>query len=118
MAGNRKKDEFDWKEGATLSDGNSEPLGDIRAYGLPKVNKALAKDPVVRKQEREKFLAEQQNRQYAPSKGGVKAKDDEALIVDEQAATSDHSGKFEDSEVKRLTGQGNRIRGLDRFGKK
>lgn len=108
-----KKGSFNWQEGETLDEDNASPLGDIRAYGLPKINKALAKDPAVRKREREKFLADEQSRPYKADG----SKKPENVIVEEGPSASDLSGKFEDSEVKRLTGKGNaRSHGL--FGKK
>lgn len=107
-----KKDGFEWKEGQTLDDAIFSPLGDIRGHGLPKINKAIAKDPSVRKQERERFLAGQQSQPYK-----TKTQDkDEQIIIEGKA--SDLSGEFEDSEVKRLTDKGNQNKGFNRFGKK
>jgi hypothetical protein len=107
-----KNDDFKWQTGETLDEGNSAPLGDIRAHGLGKLNKALAKDPATRKREREKFLAEQQSRPYKTE--GVTKRED--VLIEEGPSASDLSGKYENSEVQRLTGKGNRTHGL--FGKK
>jgi hypothetical protein len=109
------KEKFLWKEGGVLNDKNAVPLGDVRQHGLPKVNKAVAADPVVRKEEREDFLASSGSRPY-PNPKKVPAKPDETIIIEES-----HSGVIddvEDSEVKHLTDKGKKIRGLDRFGKK
>lgn len=108
-----KKDKFSWREGEVLDEESSAPLADIRQHGLPKISKSIAADPVVRKEEREDYLASQQSRPY--HKGSTK-KSDDTIIIEE--SYSGISGEFEDSEVKHLTDKGQRIRGLDRFGKK
>lgn len=117
MTDSNKKEEFSWEEGSALNEGNSSALGDIRAHGLPKINKALAKDPVLRKKERERYLAEKQSQPYQfESYQHISPRKD--VIVEESDEARDLSGKFDDSEVKRLTDRGNRFRGLGIFGKK
>jgi hypothetical protein len=110
-----KKNDFEWKEGETLDDATFSPLGDIRAHGLPKINKAIANDPATRKQEREKLLVEKQSQPY---KNQIEKKKDEDFVMDESASgISDLSDKKE-QEAKRLIEKGNQSKGFDRFGKK
>lgn len=110
------KEKFSWKEGGVLDEKNAVPLGDVRQHGLPKVNKGVAADPVVRKEEREDFLASYGSQPYPNPKQRPSSKSDDTIIIEES-----HSGvvdDVEDSEVKHLIDKGNKIRGLDRFGKK
>lgn len=100
MSDTPKKPVFEWKEGETLTEKDFSPLGDIRAHGLPKINKALAQDPKRRKEERERYLAQTQSQPYKNAKTDLP----DNLIVEEEV--SGLSGKFDDGdEYKRLTGQ-------------
>lgn len=109
-----QKEKFSWKEGGVLDEKSSEPLGDVRQHGLPKISKSVAADPVTRKEEREDYLASQQSQSY--QKRTPAKKSDGTIIIEE--SHSGISGEFEDSEVKHLTDKGKKMRGLDFFGKK
>lgn len=109
------KKKFSWKEGGVLDEKNAVPLGDVRQYGLPKVHKGVAADPVVRKEEREDFLASQGSKRYPNTKQPAHKSDDVVIVEESYSGIIDD---VEDSEVKHLTDRGKKIRGLDRFGKK
>jgi hypothetical protein len=108
----KDKSAFDWKDGATLDEESYAPLGNVKAKGLPKIGKAIAADPVVRKKEREAFVAAEQQKPYVR-----KAAKDEPLIIEESASglTSD----IENSEARKLIDPKNtKFKGVERFGKK
>lgn len=113
MDESKKNKSFDWESGGVLDDKNFSPVDDVRAKGLPKISKGTAADPEKRKQERESFLAKEQSQPY---KKTIKKHDDDSIIV--ESSESGISREFEDSEVKKLIDQGNRIKGIGRFGKK
>lgn len=112
-----KKKEFDWEEGGTLGEENFSPLGGIRARGLSKIHNAPAKDPQVRKQEREKYLAGAQSRTYqSPESKPVDINDPQWIAESD----GDISGVHDTSDAfKRLTEAKHTGKTpFDRFGKK
>lgn len=114
MGDTKEKTDFSWESGEVLNPKNFSPLGGVRSKGLPKLKKAVAADPVLRKEERESFINNEQTKIYK-SEPHVPI-EEEALIIEE--SQSGLSGDIENSEAKKLIDPGNKIRGLDRFGKK
>lgn len=112
-----KKNDFDWQEGAKLDEGNFSPLGGIRSRGLSKIHNAPAKDPEVRKQEREHYLAGPQSQPYQASESQKHDIDDPHLIAE---SDGDISGVHDSSDTfKRLTEPKSPGKAaFDRFGKK
>ena len=113
MEDSKDKNNFKWDPGASLDDSNFSPVGNVRSAGLPKISKSTAVDPEKRKQERESFLAKEQSQPY---KQTIKKLKDDSIIV--ESSESGLSRDFEDSEMKKLIDQGNKMKGIDRFGKK
>lgn len=118
MADTKEKTDFSWENGEVLNPKNFSPLGGVRSKGLPKLKKAVAADPILRKEERESFINNEQTKVYKSVKH-VPIEDD-ALIIEE--SQSGLTGDIENSEAKKLIDPGDKvrgkIRGLDRFGKK
>lgn len=112
MSPSDKKDKsFDWKQGQVLDDDDYAPLGDVRAKGLPKLKKATHADPVKRKQEREELILGKQSKPY---KSSVKKENDDLVIEESQSGLSED---YESTEAKKLIDQGERFKGVGRFGK-
>lgn len=113
MPGNSDKKDFNWEAGETLDDKAIDPVGEVRAQGLPKIKTAVHADPTKRKQERDQVIL---NKQSAPYQKRTTKKDDGTIIIEET-----HSGLvegLEDSKAKKLIDSGKKFRGFDRFSSK
>lgn len=108
-----KNSPFNWQEGDELDDKNYNPLGGVRAKGIPKLKKAVHADPIMRKTERDEAIKRAQNKVYRPEKRTV---DDDSLIIEE--SHSGLTGDYEDSAAKKIIDAGKKIKGVARFGKK
>lgn len=117
-----KEKNFTWKEGEVLNEKNADALGGIRQYGLPKIKKSIAADPDKRKKDRDDYLEKKQSQTYKGSDnstlGEQKKKFDDGIIAEDTGSVFSDSDKFEESEVKKLTDKGKKIKGIDRFRKK
>lgn len=110
---NKNNKDFDWEEGAVLDDKDYDPVGGVRAQGLPKLNKAVHADPAKRKKQRDQTILSKQSQPYRAQK----TTEDGSIIIEETQSGLSESG-IEESEAKRLIETGKKIKGLDRFGKK
>lgn len=63
----KNKSSFDWQKGGVIDDTNSQAVPEVRQKGLPKIKQAVSADPEKRKQEREKFILENQTQVYKSS---------------------------------------------------
>lgn len=113
MSAPGEKKDFEWQEGGVIGEEQYAPLGDVRAKGRSKLNKAVSADPKKRKEERDKVILSQQSKPYQPS--AKKAPESDNTIVVEDSGLSE---EIENSAAKKLIDAGKKIRGLDRFGNK
>jgi len=112
MSSSDPKKNFDWQKGKSLDNQDYTHIAEVRKPGQPKLKKALHADPAIRKEERDKIIMGKQSLPYktpAP-------KDDGSIVIEE--SQSGLSEQVEDSKIKKIIDRSNKIRGLDRFGKK
>ncbi|OVE81963.1 hypothetical protein BVY03_01555 [bacterium K02(2017)] len=105
-----EEDDFEWEEGKVLDDDIVASVPEVRAKGLPKLNKAVHADPVVRKKERDEKIIRTQSKPYRAKKTNIEPED---LLIEE--SQSGISADVEVSEVKRLLDKGKNFKGLDYF---
>ena len=112
MSAPKEKTDFAWEEGCVLDDKNTDPVPEVRAKGLPKLNQAVHADPVKRKEDRDKKILNIQSKLYQHHKN--KTSDDAIIIEESQSGLSQDMD--DRNEAERLIDKGNRFKGLDRFG--
>lgn len=112
MSSSNDKKKFEWEQGGTLDEKNTKPLGGVRARGIPKLKKAVAADPSIRKEERESFILKEQSQSYQEI--AKKEQELDGTVVIEES-TSGLSGDIEDSVAKKLIDPGKKLKGLGKF---